>query len=244
VRIAFISDIHGHYQALEAVLSDIERNNVQSIICLGDVISLGIQPREVIELLQKIDCQFILGNHDELLIDHSQLGMLCVISEEMYLQTIWALKQMSDDHLDFIRTFKRTFKFEDNFGREILCFHGTPRCNHEGIFAENCNVDIISYITRFTEPVFVCGHTHKHMIRNLSGKLILNPGSVGSVFNDQFAKGQEPVLHTWAEYGILDLSGEEISFEMKKVPFNIDAIRAVIAETDFPFREWWTKQYI
>lgn len=77
MRIAFISDIHGHLQALQAVLADIKSNNVQSIICLGDVISLGIQPREIITLLQEIDCQFILGNHDQLLIDHSQLGMLC-----------------------------------------------------------------------------------------------------------------------------------------------------------------------
>jgi hypothetical protein len=42
----------------------------------------------------------------------------------------------------------------------------------------------------------------------------------------------------------LDLSGVEISFEMKKVPFNIDALRAVIAETDFPYKDRWAKQYV
>jgi putative phosphoesterase len=244
VRIAFISDIHGHLQALEAVLSDIKKSNVQSIICLGDVVSLGLQPREIFELLWKIDCQFILGNHDELLIDHSQLGMLCIISEEMYQQTFWALKQMSDQHLEFIRTFKKTLKFEDTIGREILCFHGIPRCNHEGISVETCDEDVSKYINGYTESILVCGHTHKQMIRKSSGRLILNPGSVGSVFDDQFAKGQEPSLRPWAEYGILDLSGAETSFEMKKVPFDIDAIRAVIAETDFPYRDWWAKQYI
>jgi hypothetical protein len=57
MRIAFISDIHGHFQALYAVLSDISKNRVQSVVCLGDVISLGPHPREVIELLQRTDCQ-------------------------------------------------------------------------------------------------------------------------------------------------------------------------------------------
>ncbi|HEX3018693.1 MAG TPA: metallophosphoesterase family protein [Chitinispirillaceae bacterium] len=244
MRIAFISDIHGHYQALKAVLSDIEKSNVRSIVCLGDVVSLGIQPREVIELLQKIDCQFILGNHDEPLIDYSQLGMLSLISEEIFHQNIWALKQITEQHLDFIRDFKKSLIIEDNFERRILCFHGTPICNHEGISQETCEEKVNSYCNGFNEPILVCGHTHKQMIRKLSGKLILNPGSVGSVFNNKFAKGQESLLCPWAEYGILDLSGAQIVFEMKKVPFDIDEIRTAIAQTDFPYRDWWAKQYI
>jgi putative phosphoesterase len=244
VRIAFISDIHGHLQALEAVLSDIENSNVQSIICLGDIASLGIQPREVIERLQKLDCQFILGNHDEHLIDYNtHLGMLCLISEEMYQQTIWALKQLSDHHLDFIRTFKKTLKLKDSSGKEILCVHGTPRCIHEGISNETSDEKVNLYINGYEGAILVCGHTHKQMIRQFSGKMILNPGSVGSVFDGRFSKGQEPSLCPWAEYGILDLTGVEISFELKKVPFDINAMRIVIAETDFPCRDWWTKQY-
>lgn len=244
MRIAFISDIHGHYQALEAVLSDIEISNVQSVICLGDVVSLGIQPREVIELLQKVDCQFILGNHDEPLIDYAQLGMLSLLSEEIFHQNIWALKQISEHHLDFIRNFQRNLVIKDNFERKILCFHGTPRCNHQGISQETPEEKISAYCKGFEESIFVCGHTHKQMVKKSSGKLILNPGSVGSVFNDEFAKGQETLLCPWAEYGILDVSGAEIFFEMKKVPFDIDETRAVIAATDFPYRDWWTKQYI
>lgn len=61
MRIAFISDIHGRLQTLKAVLDDIEKSNVQSIICLGDNLSLGVEPRKVIDLLQTIDCQFIMG---------------------------------------------------------------------------------------------------------------------------------------------------------------------------------------
>ena len=62
-----------------AFISDINKSNVQSIICLGDVASLGIQPREVIELLLELDCQFIMGNHDEPLIDYAQLMILTMV---------------------------------------------------------------------------------------------------------------------------------------------------------------------
>ncbi len=244
MRIAFISDIHGNLQALEAVLSDIEKSNVQSLVCLGDVISLGLQPRNVIEILQNIECQFILGNHDEPLIDYTQLGMLSFLSEEIYHQNIWTLKQISEHHLDFIRNFQKYLIIEDNPGRGIVCFHGTPGCNHEGITQSTSEEKISSYCNGFKEPIFVCGHTHKQMIRKSSGKLILNPGSVGSVYNDDFNKGQGTLLCPWAEYGILDLTGVEIEFELKKIPFDIEATRAVIAATDIPYRDWWTKQYI
>ena len=47
MRIAFISDIHGNFTALQAVLNDIKLQNIDEIICLGDTVSLGPQPREV-----------------------------------------------------------------------------------------------------------------------------------------------------------------------------------------------------
>ena len=40
-KIAVISDIHGNFQALSAVLEDIEKQRVDRIICLGDVVSKG-----------------------------------------------------------------------------------------------------------------------------------------------------------------------------------------------------------
>ncbi len=72
---------------------------------------------------------------------------------------------------------------------------------------------------------------------------ILNPGSVGSVFDDQSFKGQKLSLRPWAEYGILDLSGAGVSFELKKVPFDTQALQAEVAKTDMPYKDWWVRQY-
>jgi len=56
MRFAFISDIHGNLHALDLVLADLERTGVDQLICLGDIASLGPQPREVIARL------FLFGN--------------------------------------------------------------------------------------------------------------------------------------------------------------------------------------
>ena len=37
MRIAFISDIHGNANALDAVLADIQNRNVEKVYCLGDI---------------------------------------------------------------------------------------------------------------------------------------------------------------------------------------------------------------
>lgn len=243
MRIAFISDIHGHFQALEAVLCDIERSNVQSTVCLGDVISLGLQPREVIELLQNTDCQFVMGNHDEPFVDDAKMAMLTVVSEEVFTLNRWTAGQVTDEQLAFVATFKPTTRLEDANGRKVLCFHGTPRCNHAGIFPTTGETEVSSHLQGCTETIFVGGHTHQQMIRKTPGRLMVNPGSVGSVFDDLLAKGQMPLLRPWAEYGILDLSGTVARFELKKVPFDVQAVRAAVAKSDIPYREWWVRQY-
>ncbi len=39
MKIAIISDIHGNLEALKATIKDIEKKQVDQIICLGDTIA-------------------------------------------------------------------------------------------------------------------------------------------------------------------------------------------------------------
>lgn len=50
MRIAIISDIHGNLEALKATLENIEKRNVDKIICLGDIIAKGVHSKECIEI--------------------------------------------------------------------------------------------------------------------------------------------------------------------------------------------------
>jgi predicted phosphodiesterase len=50
--IALISDIHANIDALEAVLDDIDRQEIGEILCLGDVVGYGAAPAECVKLIR------------------------------------------------------------------------------------------------------------------------------------------------------------------------------------------------
>ena len=65
MKIAIISDIHGNLEALKSTLQDIEKRNIDKIICLGDIIAKGIHPKECIKLIKE-KCDIVIqGNTDE-----------------------------------------------------------------------------------------------------------------------------------------------------------------------------------
>jgi len=65
MRIATISDIHGNLYALQAVLADIERQGIDQLFCLGDLVGYGPYPNEVIELIRQRHIPTIMGNYDD-----------------------------------------------------------------------------------------------------------------------------------------------------------------------------------
>jgi len=64
-RIGVISDIHGNLHALNAILQRFKELNCDEIIHTGDVVDIGPQSRECMDvLLARKDVTLLLGNHD------------------------------------------------------------------------------------------------------------------------------------------------------------------------------------
>mgnify|MGYP006295231753 CR=1 FL=1 len=59
-----IADIHANLEALEAVLAELQKRNVDQYICSGDIIGYGANPDECIEKVRNIDAKIVAGNHD------------------------------------------------------------------------------------------------------------------------------------------------------------------------------------
>ena len=74
MRTGLIADIHGNLTALESVLTHLEHERIDQIVCLGDVAVLGPQPGAVIARLRDLDCPCVLGNTDAWLIPDPPLA--------------------------------------------------------------------------------------------------------------------------------------------------------------------------
>ncbi len=62
--IAVISDIHSNLEALMAVLKDVADREIRRIVCLGDVVGYGPQPKECLDLVLEHCLVTLMGNHD------------------------------------------------------------------------------------------------------------------------------------------------------------------------------------
>lgn len=64
MRYGIFSDTHANLGALEAVLREFDRANVDELVCIGDTVGYGPQPEECCEKIRKLTRHTILGNHD------------------------------------------------------------------------------------------------------------------------------------------------------------------------------------
>ncbi|MZP29986.1 hypothetical protein GTO91_09745 [Heliobacterium undosum] len=65
VNIAVIADIHANAEALNAVLSDIESQHPDLVLCAGDLVGYGPQPNEVVEKIIDAKIPAVMGNYDD-----------------------------------------------------------------------------------------------------------------------------------------------------------------------------------
>lgn len=63
-RIALFSDVHGNLEALESILEDIKKQDIDEVICLGDTIDNGPNSKECVDLLIDNNIKSVLCNHE------------------------------------------------------------------------------------------------------------------------------------------------------------------------------------
>jgi putative phosphoesterase len=239
MRIGFISDIHGNLLALDAVLADLEDQVVDRIICLGDI-CFGPQPHECLERVRGLECPVILGNWDSWSTDRfspadDPVGMM------LYEIGGWWARLITPDDRAFVRTFVPTLEVPLDDGSKMLCFHGSPQSFSDWIFATTPDDQLETMFDGVDATVLVGGHTHLQMLRRFGRSLIVNPGSVGQPFSQWWPRPIR-VAH-WAEYGVLDTTGDRLSVDLRRVPFDTDALLRLFAESGMPHSHWWIESW-
>ncbi|MBE0671227.1 MAG: metallophosphoesterase family protein [Anaerolineales bacterium] len=242
MRIAFISDIHGNFTALQAVLADIKSQGADQVICLGDTISLGPQPLETLNALKEFSSIYIMGNHDEAIIDPKKAAEL-EITEHLVPDLYWCRERLSASDYEFLRSFQSTHEMTFANGVRLLAFHGSPISTTDIIQATTPPELLDKYFAGQTATVLIGGHSHIQMHRRYGKKLILNSGSVGNAFEFAFSPGNPPHLLPWAEYAIVSQSGNTFNVDLRRVYFNTDELLKTVKASGLPGTAWWFKQY-
>lgn len=245
MRLALISDIHGNLISLEAVLADIQRAAVDDIIFLGDLATLGPQPREVVARVQALRCVCITGNHDSFLFDRDALH---TYSDAPWFKRSldWCLDQLTPADLDFIHSFQpvAAVTLDPEFPRasKLLCYHGSPRSNVELILATTPKKKLKKMFHGHKAGVMAGGHTHVQLVRQYKGQFIVNAGSVGLPFRESPVKGTPRVL-PWAEYAIVGWQQGTLSVDLRRVPVDLDAAKQAAFASTLPERLEWIENW-
>jgi putative phosphoesterase len=185
MRVAALYDIHGNLPALEAVLQDVRRADVDRIVIGGDVLP-GPMPRESLACLLGLDIpvQFIQGNGDRV-VRAQMAGTESSEVPERFRDVIrWNAQQLQAEHERLLASWPKTLRVEVSGLGAVLFCHATPR-NDTDVFTRLTAEDrLLPLFEGLDAPVVICGHSHMQFDRTIGKTRVVNAGSVGMPFGE------------------------------------------------------------
>jgi diadenosine tetraphosphatase ApaH/serine/threonine PP2A family protein phosphatase len=243
MRVLVLSDVHGNYQALEAVLA--AAGAVDEVWNLGDTVGYGANPNEVIERMRTVAQINVRGNHDRVCsgLNTSQ-GFNPVAAEAAK----WTLLALKPENLEWLRAMP---KGPIQASERVMVAHGSPL--HEDHYIVSMR-DAWMPLQRMTTEITFFGHTHiqggfsqreheweearpqvEEFGMEKPGQLwtidvpvgtrhLVNPGAVG-----------QPRDGDWrAAFAIYDDAAERIEFY--RVPYDVAGAQRAIRKARLPER--------
>lgn len=228
-RIAILSDVHSNFEALSAVMRDIEARRVKKIYCLGDLIGYGPSPNECIDVAMRSFEFVIKGNHDEAISYKIPKRFKRLAAKAAF----WTRNQIKPRKAPGYREqrerwlYIKKFPVTQDLGTWLMA-HGSVASNLEYVHDLETSLGVFQDMG----PQRVCflGHTHVPGIFLLGGneadvhyiepedgkrytvagrKAIINVGSVG-----QPRDGDPRACYV--------LAREDGSFSFRRIPYDIE----------------------
>jgi predicted phosphodiesterase len=232
MRLAFISDIHANLEALQSVLADIDKNSVDEIYCLGDVVGYGANPNECVEIVSKRCKSVLLGNHDAV-----ATGLLTTQHFNIHARIAieWTAEKLTAPNRHFLAA-QPVSKSTDT----LTMVHATPY--EPGMWYYITSLEEAAFNFQFFDTrICLVGHTHIPMIIALNDeevyvhqekqitfkgrdnlRLLINIGSVGQ------PRDRNPA----SSYGILDTDEEK--FTLRRVAYDFSKTQAKMKKIKMP----------
>lgn len=178
MRIAVLSDIHGNYLALDAVLKEVGEYGVKRIFVLGDLVGYYYHPDEVMKLLNEWPLELIQGNHEEIL---KRAVKDKVFLKQIYLKygsgTNMAINKLSFAEIEELTNlpWKKMICID---GLSIVLVHGAPWERNYYVYPDSDQNVLNRCCVPGTEFIFL-GHTHYPFVYKKDKCTVINVGSVG-----------------------------------------------------------------
>ena len=235
-KIAVLSDIHGNTTALEAVLADAQKSEVDEYWLLGDILMPGTGRKNILRILDTLPITLrVLGNWEESLwrachrqLDESRPSHRYLLRQCQYIMeelSVEEIEELQDYPLQVHRQFgdlKLGISHhlpDKNWGRELI---------HLGK-----QEDFDRLVTNPDCDIAIYGHIHQQFLRYGSGgQLILNPGSIGQ----PFFLSEHLRNDLRAQYMILEFDEKGLKdIDFRRVDYDIDAELQLAKELQLPY---------
>ena len=229
MKIGLISDIHGNKKALDAVLEQFELENIDKIICMGDLVGGAPMSEEVVQKIINIGSKIVTvkGNRERYIIE----GMPKVVhderirtSNEQIQRNEWIKKELSDSSIEFISKLPNEVMCEIE-GNKIYIAHYPM--NKDGNFRKHikkANIDENEIMfSGIDADIYLYGHTHKEVYNSNSNNTYINPGALGC-----------PEKTNYASYGVLNINKKEVEYKQLYVEYNVQEVIDCIQKIKFP----------
>ena len=152
MRYAVIADIHGNLEALQVVLADIKEQKCTHVVCLGDVVGYGANPKECLDIIRGMNIPVVKGNHDEYIgVDVNPDGFNDAAAAEA---VTWSRAQLTEDDRKWLRELKY-FRLVANFSIVHATLDAPQRWGY--VFEK---LEAAASFTYQNTQVCFFGHTH------------------------------------------------------------------------------------
>ncbi|HAS84297.1 MAG TPA: metallophosphoesterase [Verrucomicrobia bacterium] len=230
-KYAILGDIHANWEALSAVLEDAKANDVDTYVCVGDIVGYNASPSECLEKIREICVAVVRGNHDHYVANDECLEDFHPLAANVI---DWTRRQLSKDQLQYLKNL-RLSRMVDGF----TIVHSTLDMPEKwGYVIDTLDAD--SNFNYQTSSVCFHGHTHVPVVFERQGRVVRTSFTIFNTtlgrkcFVNTGSVGQPRDGDPRASYVIYDPTARRI--ELRRVEYDIATTQRKILEAGLPER--------
>lgn len=149
MRYLILSDIHGNWEGLAAVLES-AAGHYDRIICCGDLIGYGADPNAVVDWTRANVALVVRGNHDRACTGQEDLEWFNPVARAA---AIWTQQALTPENAAYVRGLPQGPLLAGGFA----VMHGSPMDEDQYVVEARDAAPVFAYLEA---PVAFFGHTH------------------------------------------------------------------------------------